>query len=434
MGLIESMKEAARKSFLWSFFGENIYLVLFSILVFLTPLITISEANELYEFPKMFFVYILGFFIIAFFFTDLVIHRFKLKKISSVVALFLALVIISTILSSDIYTSVFGYYTRFNDGLISYIVYFGLYFVAVNKIRKEDFIKILKVSLLTIIPISIAGISQKFGITFIWPHIPVERVFSTLGQPNWLAQYLAVLLPVSLYFGLCEKTKISLTWVFIFCLGFFCFWLTYSLSGFLGLAVGLVTFVLFFAAKEVLDRKAFLRILIIGIFSIGVISTNMGIFKPRVNDAIFDVKKLFSFVQRVYAAGESYKISDPGYIRKELWRSTFLLIKSSAKNMLIGTGPETFPYAYQPFRGKELNYSSEWDFVLNKPHNYYLEIWSECGIFALFLYVVLILKSALSSHYFVCPALVAFAVTNIFGWPVVATALLFWIFVAYCDV
>lgn len=428
------MKDAAGKSFLWPFLRENVYLILFSILVFLTPLMTISGANELYEFPKMFFVHLFGFFIVAFFFTDLVIHRFKLKKISLVVVLFMLVIMLSTILSSDVYTSVFGYYTRFNGGLVSYIVYFGLYFVAVNKIKKEDFTKILKISLLTIIPISIVGIAQKFGISIIWPYVSVERVFSTLGQPNWLAQYLAVLLPISLYFGLTEKTKISLFWVFIYCLGFFCFWLTYSLSGFLGLILGLITFVLFFVTKEVFDRKVFLRILIIGIFSIGVISTSMGMFKSKVNDAIFDINKLFSFVQKVYAVGENYEVSDPGYIRKELWRTSFLLIKSSTKNMLIGTGPETFPYAYQPFRGKELNYSSEWDFVFNKPHNYYLEIWSECGVFAFLLYVTLVFKAALNSHYFVFPALAAFAMTNIFGWPVVATALLFWILVAYSEV
>jgi putative inorganic carbon (HCO3(-)) transporter len=434
MRLIESIKAAGGKSFFWLFLKENVYLIMFSILVFLTPLITISGANELYEFPKMYFVYIFGFFIIAFFLTDLVINRFKLKKISVLVVIFLLLIILSTILSSDVYTSVFGYYTRFNDGLISCVVFFGLYLVAVNKVKKEDFTKILKVSLLTIIPISIIGVSQKAGLQLIWPYAAVDRVFSTFGQPNWLAQYLVILIPVSLYFGLTEKTRISMAWILIYCLGFFCFWLTYSLSGFLGLIVGLVSFVLFFVSKETFDRKVFVRILIVGGFSIGVIFCNMGIFKSKVNDAFFDAVKVFSLVQNAYAAGDNYKISDPGYIRKELWRTSFLLIKSSPKNILIGTGPETFPYVYQSFRGEGLNYSSEWDFVFNKPHNYYLEVWAESGIFVLILYAALVFKAALNSHYFVFPALIGFAVTNIFGWPVVATALLFWIFIAYSEV
>jgi putative inorganic carbon (HCO3(-)) transporter len=434
MRLIESTKEKVRKSFLWSFLKENIYLILFSTLVFLTPLITISGANELYEFPKMFFVYLFGFFIITVFLTDYVIHRFKLKRISLTVLLFMFVLILSTILSSDLYTSIFGYYTRFNDGLLSYMVYFGLYVVAINKIKKEDFIKILKISLLTIIPISIVGIAQKYGITLVWPYLSVERVFSTLGQPNWLAQYLAVLLPITVYFGLTEKSKASFLWVFIYCLDFFCFWLTYSLSGLLGLVVGLATFVLFFVIKEVVDKEILLKILVMGLFSSVVILTNSEMFKSKIDDAVFDITNTVSFVQKVYAAGEVYKLSDPGYIRKELWRTSFLLIRSSTKNMLIGTGPETFPYVYQPFRGSGLNYSSEWDFVFNKPHNYYLEIWAECGIFALFLYLGMIFKAAFNSHYFVFPALAVFLVTNIFGWPVVSTALLFWILVAYSEV
>jgi O-antigen ligase len=200
------------------------------------------------------------------------------------------------------------------------------------------------------------------------------------------------------------------------------------------LGIGLVSFVLFFVSKEALNREILLRVLVIGIFSLGVISVNLGMFKSKVNDAIIDAGKLFSLVSKVYAVGEGYKVSDPGYIRTELWSTSFLLIKSSPKNLLIGTGPETFPYVYQPFRGAGLNYSSEWDFVFNKPHNYYLEIWAECGIFALALYISLVLKAALNAHYFVFPALIGFAVTNIFGWPVVATALLFWIFVAYSEV
>lgn len=428
------MKDTVEKSFYWSFLRENIYLILFSILVFLTPLLTISGASELYEFPKMFFVYLFGLFVISFFLTDLVSHRFKLRKLSLVPFLFLATILISTVLSSDIYTSVFGYYSRFNDGLISYIVFFGFYIVAVNKIKKKDFTKILKISLLTIVPISILGIAQRFGMGFIWPYPPLERIFSTLGQPNWLAQYLAILLPISLYFGLTERSRFSLIWLFTYCLGFYCFWSTYSLSGILGLLVGLVTFVMFFSTKEVINKEVLIKIITVGVFSLVVVFTNMEMFNSKVNDAVFDIKKIFSFVKKVYAAGESYKVSDPGYIRRELWRTSFLLIKSSPKIILIGTGPETFPYAYQPFRSDELNYSSEWDFVFNKPHNYYLETWSESGIFALVLYVFLIVRTALKSHYFVFPALFAFFITNIFGWPVVATALLFWLFVAYSDV
>lgn len=434
MRLIESTKQLLRNSQYFNFLVENIYLVLFSILIFLTPLVTVSGTNELYEFPKMFFVYIFGFFIIAFFFSDVLLHSTKLKRPSFVVLAFLVVIIISTILSSDPYTSVFGYYTRFNGGLISYLVYFGLYFVAINKFKKGDFTKLLKVALFTFIPICIIGISQYYGFRLIWPYMPVSRVFSTIGQPNWLAQYLAMLLPVCVYFSLAEKGNKSIIWVVLYCFGFYCFWLTFSLSGYLGLFVALIALVMFFSSKEVFDKHVALKIGILCVFSLVVIFVNMGIFKSKLNDAIYDVKRVLSTVGKVYAAGEGYQISDPGYIRSALWGTTFNLIKSSPKIFFIGTGPETYPYTYQPYRSLKLNYSSEWDFVFNKPHNYYLETWAESGVLAFALFIMLIFKSAFNSHYFVFPALVAFGITNVFGWPVVSTALLFWLLISYSEV
>ncbi len=120
---------------------------------------------------------------------------------------------------------------------------------------------------------------------------------------------------------------------------------------------------------------------------------NGGLYKDKFHDFYIDVKKQFVVVKKVYASVDLNKLSDPGFIRLELWKSTFDLITSSPKIFLVGTGPETFPYVFQAFRNGKLNYSSEWDFVFNKPHNYYLEIWSESGIFTLMTFIALIYLS-----------------------------------------
>ena len=106
---------------------------------------------------------------------------------------------------------------------------------------------------------------------------------------------------------------------------------------------------------------------------------------------------------------------------------------SSPKVLFVGTGPETFPYAFQPFRTKILNYSSEWDFVFNKPHNYYLEILATMGILGLVSYGILMFKVLRTKHPFLVPSLVSLFVSNIFGWPTVATTLVFWIYLAVFD-
>lgn len=426
------MKEAAKVPP----FKGKIYFLFFSLLLFFTPLIAFNNTNELYEFPKMYFLYLFGFFVIAYFISDNVLHPVKLKKPSPIVCAFFLLTLISTFFSSHFYTSFFGYYTRFSDGLLSYLVFFGLYFVALNKLQKGDFERLLEIAVLTIIPISIYGLAQHFGgPQFLWNYAAVDRVYSTFGQPNWLAQYLVMLLLVCLYFLLSSSFEQFKFWFFIYILGFFCFWTTYSMSGILGFLAGVGLICVPYLKKgehknKLNSEKLGVRVALIVLISFFIAISNLGLFEAKINDAITDIKKGLSYVGTVYAQTTDYKVSDPGFIRLELWKSTFSLIGSSPKIFLLGSGPETFPYVFQKFRNLKLNYSSEWDYVFNKPHNYYLETWSESGIFALGLYLVLLYQLVKKSPHFLMPSVAAFAVTNFFGWPVVATSLLFWFFLA----
>ncbi len=444
MRFVESMKQILKKP----------YFFFFSILLFFTPLILVTNTNELFEFPKMFFIYIFGLFIICFFISDLILNNkfAKFRKPSLVVSIFFLITLISTIFSSHIYTSFFGYYTRFNDGLLSYIVFFGLYLVAINKLNKEDFLELAKVAILPVLPISIYGLAQYFGGPSIFWSLPaVERVYSTIGQPNWLSQYLGILLVICVYFALNDSFGNFKLWFSLYAIGFFCFWVTYSMSGLVGFAAGVLVLVFNYLVgkkneeeskegKEKKDRKVdkveniSFRIALLILVTISILISNLGLYKGKFNDVLIDIKKTVSVVKKVYALSTDYEVSDPGFIRIELWKSTLNLIKSSPKVFFIGIGPETFPYEFQKYRNTRLNYSSEWDYVFNKPHNYYLEIWSESGIFALGIYLYLLFLVIKNSPKFLVPAIVVFIVTNIFGWPTVATALLFWFFVSWSEV
>ena len=159
--------------------------------------------------------------------------------------------------------------------------------------------------------------------------------------------------------------------------------------------------------------------------------TNLGVFRLRIQDIFSDVQNIISIVPKIYAADSTQRnLSDPGFIRGGLWLGTTKLIFSSPKVALIGTGPETFPYSFQKFRPRELNYSSEWNFVFNKPHNYFLEVSSEQGLLGLGIYFYLYWKLLrnLDKKYLAC--FVAFAVSNVFGWPTVVTTCIFWMYLA----
>ncbi|MBI4130282.1 O-antigen ligase family protein [Candidatus Roizmanbacteria bacterium] len=176
-------------------------------LFLLTPLLFTPFNYELFEFNKMLFVYAL---------TIMLIVLGVFRKVTSgrplllptpldiPLFLFLASQVFATMYSIDQHTSIWGYYGRFNGGLISIICYLLLYYLFLYFYRTEDtnrhlMLRIFSVIIAGGIITAVYGIAQHLGIdAHIWVQDVQNRIFSTLGQPNWLAAYLAVILPVSI--------------------------------------------------------------------------------------------------------------------------------------------------------------------------------------------------------------------------------------------
>ncbi len=423
---------------------NEIYFWFFALFTFILPLVSGTLTNELYEFPKMYFVYFAGTSLItAYLFTQIWYGK-KLPKVPVYIKLYLVSFFVSTIFSMHFYTSLWGYYSRFNDSLMSTLVFFGLYIIAKDKFNASHYEKLFKVALFSSIPVSIVAISQ---------HAELVRVFSTFGQPNWLGQFYAMILPFAHYLFLLDPSTII--WFVISVMGFSGLWFSYSLSGLIGYFLAFVVLLIVFRKKFFSGPENKLNIykLLFLLFICEVIAiTNLGVFKLRIQDVFDDVKKIITHEMQVTnvlaqeivpsestsstESGETTSptiqrnLSDPGYIRGGMWSGSLRLIFSSWQTALIGTGPETFPYAFQFFRPKELNYSSEWNFVFNKPHNYYLEVAAEQGLFGLisYLYICYVLIRKLDRKYL--PIFVAFMVTNVFGWPTVYTTFIFWLLLA----
>src|SRR3989344_7002249 len=165
--------------------------VLINVLVFFTPLVFVTNTNELYEFPKMYFVYFMGITIFFIFCVLLLFSKIKFKSPSIPILFYLSTTIISTIFSSHLYTSVWGYYTRFNGGLISIMVFVSIYLGVFSVLDKDDVSNILSLLIINSIPVSIFGISQHYA--------GVTRIYTTIGQPNWAAAYIDMIIPLTLF-------------------------------------------------------------------------------------------------------------------------------------------------------------------------------------------------------------------------------------------
>ena len=246
---------------------DKIISYLFYLLFFLTPLFWTSKNYELFEYNKMILIYGFTVIIVGTWILKIINRKsliFNRTPLDIPLLLFLLANILSTIFSIDTHTSIWGYYSRSNGGLLSLISYLLLYYAFVSNMDFKKVLTALKFGLASGFLISLYAILEHFGVSpscvilrgefnaDCWVQRVQERVFATLGQPNWLASYLAMLIFPALYFLQTAKTKFQLITYYLLLVTFYlAFTFTYSRGPTLGLIVGMAVFIvmLFFEGR-----------------------------------------------------------------------------------------------------------------------------------------------------------------------------------------
>src|SRR5436190_4233345 len=116
-------------------FCHRLITISFSLLFFLVPLFFAGNTSELFEFNKMWLTFGLAIVIAVAWITRMILQkqiRIQRTPLDIPILLFLLSQIISTIISLDPYISWWGYYSRFNGGLLSTITYIFLYYAFVT--------------------------------------------------------------------------------------------------------------------------------------------------------------------------------------------------------------------------------------------------------------------------------------------------------------
>jgi len=427
----------------------------FGLLFILVPLILSPWNYELFEYNKMMVTYCLTAIILGAWTVKMIVDgeiRIKRTPLDIPIFLFALSQFISTIFSMDPHISWFGYYSRFNGGMVSVLTYIALYYAFVSNFFPTNEntqrnpknvppfpLRILQAMLVTGLVVSLYGIAEHFGIDKnLWVQDVQSRVFSTLGQPNWLAAYLIALTPVSMGLVLMKiKNKMSSTFYFLLTIIFFLTLLwTRSRSGFLALAIADIVFwgVIFLhfirprlkiltAIKDeafqnivrpfLLIHAAFFLIIIInGTYIqqidnwITVKAWQQRFVKFQVSSFKFQVSpsglpsSSLAPVATTSSENQSDRsssapliesgITDSGDIRKYVWEGALNIWKSSLKTFFIGSGTETYAFAFYQYKPVGHNLTSEWDFLYNKAHNEYLNFLATTGILGLGTYLLLI--------------------------------------------
>lgn len=374
---------------------------LFYLLFFITPLVMYKNTSELFEFNKIIFIYLIAVLIFIIWIFKIAKEKkitFKRTFLDIPILIFLITQIISTIFSIDVYTSIFGFYGRFNGGLLSIITYIFLYFAFVNLFDFKKIDRLLKVSLITTFLVILWGLPGKLGYDlscfvflkelnnncWVDQFKPTERLFSTLGQPNWLGAYLSINFFISLYFLFKKKTKSLLNRTnFIFIglslLIFITILFTRSRSSYLGLFFGLILFSSFKFNFKKIAILLFIFLVSVFIFKTGINSIDKFI--------TFEINKNETVISKESNATNDYLVTESFDIRKIVWEGAW---KLGLKYPFFGSGVETFAYSYYFTRPQEHNLTSEWDFIYNKAHNEYLNYLATTGFIGLIAYLFLI--------------------------------------------
>jgi putative inorganic carbon (hco3(-)) transporter len=444
----------------------------FYLLFFLTPLIFTPFNNELFEYNKMILVYILT-SVITF---TWIIKMLQTKEIlirrtplDIPLMLFLLSQILSTIFSMDAHTSIWGYYSRSNGGLLSIISYILLFYAFISNYKGEEVLRFLKVALLGGLVVSLYGIPEHFGVSpscmiltssisaDCWVQDVQARVFATLGQPNWLGAYLAMLIFPAIYFFLqaAHKKALIITFATLIAL-YMAFTFTFSRGATLGLLGGFGVFVFLFAARKLYfkqkdenkEKLSASKLLLIALSGLIIINLLFGSALTRFK--LISESKPPEDPNKPTASGVTQLESggtESGQIRLIVWQGAMDIFR---RYPVFGSGVETFAYSYYNFRPTSHNLVSEWDFLYNKAHNEYLNYLATTGLFGFLSYMAVILgfifwslrqllfkekaEHLQSSSYLLISSLLAgyvsYLIQNIFGFSVVVIAMFFFLFPA----
>jgi putative inorganic carbon (HCO3(-)) transporter len=251
---------------------ERVIELAFYLLFFLVPLILTPWNYELFEFNKMILTYSLAVIIISAWLIKMVLEKkflFRRTFLDLPLLLFFFSQVISTIYSLDRHTSFWGYYSRFNGGLFSTTTYLLLYWAFVTNMNKEKALMVIRFLLYTTLLVSLYGIAEHFGIDAqYWVQDVQRRVFSTLGQPNWLAAWLVALLPLTWALAFTREKIFAKKQLFLLSflfsgLFYLCLLYTKSRSGLFGLAIAYLAFWGWFLGKKQLKKKVILKKIVI---------------------------------------------------------------------------------------------------------------------------------------------------------------------------
>ena len=298
----------------------------------------------------------------------------KRNKINLPIFLFIFLMTISLLNSQTILVSLRDY--------IIWISYFFIYFLLINNIDSEQINSFIKLFFITSFIVAIYTLIQYYGLD---PYLKETNILtSTLGQKNWISNYLSMIFPLIFTFFLLEgikKNKIVyfLLLSMIYTTLMICqsrgIWISIIITDILAIYI----IFKFNLLKIFHENKKWLALLLLTFLTITIIYSTDNLLN----------KSAITVTER---AMSTFDEQDPSInTRLLIWKTTFEMIKDK---LLLGSGIGTFKINYLNYQAKYLksnpNYIKYWAYA-GESHNEYLQIGAELGMVGLGVFILAIL-------------------------------------------
>lgn len=395
--------------------------------VYFYPLdIDLSKA-VLFKVLLLLLFLISGLFLIKY---KITIKQEVLKSFKPLMLLFIFLMV-SLFFSSDFNVSWFGSYGRF-EGFTSWFFYLlwtllaWVYLESSSDQKWHNIIYFLKVATISSLVVSIYAIFQILGFDFVTWSEPAHltgRAISFFGQPNYLASWLMLVIPVNAYLIYqSSKLKLKFFWSFVFILNLTALLSTGSRAIFLVFLLISFIWLIFFLKKTNRLSKKNIHLIIAATFILGV---------------VFLVSLAFTNYSRFEELTNLKKgsVSD----RFILWHSGF---SAFLEKPLFGYGLDNQAQAYFPKYEVDWALYSPPNVYSDRAHNLILDILLSVGILGLGFFVYFyywIFKNLITASkdsnnnylpYFLSWSLQLYLAALMFNFSVTVTNIYFWFFIA----
>ncbi len=418
------------------------------LLFFVFPIFFVSWTMYPWNFGKTvyFLIFVDLVFALALFF--ILFFRGKLKKfllLDYAVFGFLLVMLFSSFFGVDFEKSFFGDQQRAQGTFV--FLHFGLFYLLLRQFfnSKKDWLLASLISVFSAFVSLVVGFLGYFKIAFESLSFG-GRISGLEGNPIFFAGYL--LLPAFLSFLAVlffdEKLKHQFKLLFglrnwLYFLGFLLFFgifFSQARGVALGIILSLLFFWLIFSFSEIF-KKSIKRI----VFLVGVVFFAFLAFLYVFNQKSSFFADNYPEVSRFLDITTENKTAKTRLIAWDIAKEGFL------KRPIFGFGPENYQAVFNKYYNPDLLKYSFSETVWDKPHNYFLEILAEEGIFGIIFYIFIIFVAFYYVYYFYKQAenkrekvfaivffgaLLAFLTKNAFAFETFSSLLMWFFMLAFC--